>query len=238
MEYKAYSFDLDDNLLKLPTKIYLKDKSGKTKAFSTLEFERIRPNLEELNLKVTKDSFKDFFDDKKFLIDINKATKAGSFKNLEKCVTKHASIFAIITARGHAPKALKKGLKQAILKNISKTQLEKFHKTFSEKYKIKSKTIEESLDKYLDLCKFYPTNNPEIKKKFGSTDTSELKSLAFEEFQKYIKKYVAKNFGEKTEVKIGFSDDSMSHLKKMVNNILKKHGLFFYRTGDDGKSLY
>mgnify|MGYP000557168914 CR=1 FL=1 len=40
MEYKAYSFDLDDNLLKIPTLVYLKDKDNNIKEFSTLEFEK------------------------------------------------------------------------------------------------------------------------------------------------------------------------------------------------------
>jgi hypothetical protein len=237
MEYKAYSFDLDDNLLKLPTVIYLKADGGNIKEFTTHEFEKIRPDLDKLKLELTEDSFRGCRDDDQFLIDIEKATKAGSWENLVNCVVQHASIFAIITARGHSPLAIRRGLKKAIIKHITEEQLEKFSRKFSERYslKIDGKDQEEILDDYLDLCKFYPVTNHEIKEILGSEEVSELKALAFEDFQKYIRKHVADNFGEKTVVKIGFSDDSIVHLKKMVNATLKKHGLFFYQTDDDGK---
>ncbi|MBT6690554.1 hypothetical protein HN903_01855 [archaeon] len=240
MEYKAYSFDLDDNLLKLPTLIYLENKDKEQVKLSTLEFEKIRPNLKKLNLKITTESFKDFCEDSQFLIDINKATKAGSWGNLVNCIVHHASIFAIITARGHSPEAIKKGIKLTIEKYIPKSQLKKFSETFSMKYnlQLEDKSREEILDIYLDLCKFYPVNNKNIKEKLKAEDVGELKSLAFEDFQNYITKYVKEKFGEETKVKIGFSDDSIFHLNKMVNNILKKHGLFFYQTNDEGKNNF
>jgi len=240
MEYKAYSFDLDDNLLKLPTEISLKQPTGKILKISTLEFEKIRSSLKKLNLEIIPKSFEDFRSDEQFLIDINKSKKAGSWKNLENCIIQHTSIFAIITARGHTPKALKEGLKLAIIKNISKSQLQKFTQKFTTKYKIKSENLtqEEILDKYLNLCKFYPLNNPETIKKFKTKDLGELKALAFEDFQNYIKKHVRENFGKKIKVKIGFSDDSIFHLKKIISSILKKHGIFFYQTSDKGKTSF
>ncbi|MBT3405261.1 hypothetical protein HN832_04770 [archaeon] len=241
MEYKAYSFDLDDNLLKLPTKVFLEDAKGNLKEFSTLNFEKIRPQMKKLGFKTNSNSFKSFEDNKQFLKDIEKATLAGSWKNIETCLVKHASIFAIITARRHNPETLKQGIKRAILKNFSKEQLEKFSKKFIEKYSIKKignqKFSEKILDQYLELCKFYPVNNPEIKKQFNSEDTSELKSFAFADFQKYINNHVKENFGAETKIKIGFSDDSITHLNKMINEILKEHGLFFYQTKNKGKTL-
>lgn len=238
MEYKAYSFDLDDNLLKLPTLIYLEDENGEEKEFTTHEYEKMRSSLEELKLKITENSFRSFREDKQFLTDIEKSTKAGSWRNLVNCITKHASIFAIITAREHSPDTIREGLRRMIIKHISKEELDKFVTKFSEKYGIQAegKTQEEILDIYLDLCKFYPVNNPKLREMFESTDVSELKSRAFEDFQSYIKEYVAEKFGKDTFVKIGFSDDSVLHLNRMINNILKKHGLFFYHTSDEGKS--
>jgi hypothetical protein len=240
MEYKAYSFDLDDNLLKLPTSVYLKNEKGEMQEFSTSEFEKIRPNLGKLNLEVTKDSYKSFLDDNQFMIDINNSTKAGSWRNLEKCIVKHSSIFSIITARGLSPLALRRGLKQIIIKNISKDNLEIFKDNFLEKYNIETEdnSIEKVLDIYLDLCRFYPVNNPEIKKRFGTEEMGELKSLAFEEFQGYVNLYVKEKFGEDTIVKIGFSDDSDSHLSKMISHVLQKQGLFFYKTDEEGANLF
>ncbi len=177
---------------------------------------------------------------KKFFVDISNSEKSGSWRNLEKCLTKHTSIFSIITARGHSIQTLKAGIKTAILKYISKENLKMFCSDFLEKYnvKVKDKSIGNVLDSYLELCRFYPCSNPEIREKFGCDDISELKSLAFEEFRDYITKYVKDNFGEDMGVKIGFSDDSRGHLNKMVNNILEKEGLFFYNTRDGKKWKY
>lgn len=240
MEYKAYSFDLDDNLLKLPTCVYLKDENGEIREFSTFDFEKIRLRLDELNLEITDDSFKGFLNDEQFIIDINNSTKAGSWRNLEKCIVKHTSLFAIITARGHSPSILKKGLKQAIMNNISRESLEIFVGKFLEKYDVSvdDESIEGVLDAYLDLCRFYPVKNNEMLERFGSDDVGELKFLAFEEFREYVKAHVRDNFGENVKVKIGFSDDSDSHLNKMVNNFLEKNGLFFYKTEGEGKTKY
>ncbi len=87
----------------------------------------------------------------------------------------------------------------------------------------------------MNLCNFYPVNNNSIKNKFKIQDIGELKALAFEDFQNYIKKYVKEKFEKNTKIKIGFSDDSIFHLKKIISNILKKHGIFFYQTTDKGK---
>jgi hypothetical protein len=240
MEYKAYSFDLDDNLLKLPTVVYLENEKGEQKEFSTSEFEKVRNKLNELNLSLIENSFSNFSDDEQFFNDLENSEEAGSWRNLINCISKHANIFAIITARRHPSDVIKKGLKNEVLKRISKEELLNFRKIFSEKfnYLIKDETDEELLEIYFGYCKFYPVNNPEIKNKFGSNlNTSELKYLAFQEFQLYVNDHVKKMFGEKCKVKIGFSDDSVIHLKTMINNVLKKHGLFFYQTNDGGKSL-
>lgn len=234
MEYKAYSFDLDDNLLKLPTKVLLK-KQGEIIEFTTLDFEEIRPNLKELGFEIFPQSFSGFLNNEQLLEDIDNSTKAGSWKNLENCVVHHSSVFAIITSRGHSPEALKKAIKKAILKNFSKEQLDTFANNFKEKYKIKENGPENLLDIYLDFCKFYPVNNPIIQEKFNSKETSELKSFCFKEFQNYVKEFVKKNFGDDIQIKIGFSDDSLFHLHKMINDILKENGLFFYQTKEQGK---
>jgi hypothetical protein len=235
MEYKAYSFDLDDNLLKLPTKVLLKNKDQKIVELTTLEFEEIRPNLKELGFEILPSSFSGFLNNEQFLEEIEKSTKAGSWKNLENCIIHHSSIFAIITSRGHDPETLKKAIKLAILKNFSKEQLETFSKNFKEKYNLNEDNQEKLLDIYLGFCKFYPVNNPLIQEKFNSKDTSELKSFCFKEFQSYVKEFVKNNFGEEVNVKIGFSDDSLAHLNKMINDILKENGLFFYQTKEEGK---
>lgn len=241
MEYKAYSFDLDDNLLKIPTSVYLKDKDDNIKEFSTLEFEKIRGDLEKLQLREFSDSFSGFLSDEQFFSDLKKSEIAGSWRNLVNCVTKYASIFAIITARGNSKESLREGIKLSILKRFKEKDWDNFRTAFEQKISknAKEKTNKELLDIYLDLCKFYPVNNKEIKKEFGDNlGTSELKAVAFEKFQEYVNLYVKEKFGDKCKIKIGFSDDSLLHLRSIVNSVLKKHGLFFYQTKDTGKESF
>ncbi|MBT7705884.1 hypothetical protein HN747_00390 [archaeon] len=240
MEYKAYSFDLDDNLLKMPTKIYLEDSEGIKQAYSTLDFEKIRTRLDELGLKIIDESFASFEDDEQFMKDLGEATEAGSWGNLVNCVVKHASIFAIITARGHAPETLKEGMKKIILERLSLEQLDKFKLKFSERTGTDygSKTHEEVLGIYLNLCKFYPVSHSSIKEEFGhDKSTGMLKAATFQEFRNYIHKYVKDNHGEDVEIKVGFSDDSIANLSSIVNEMLKQHGLFFYHTKENSKKM-
>lgn len=247
MKYKAYSFDLDDNLLTLPTKVILGTLDGGTKEFSTHEYERIKPDMKKLGYKLIDSSFEKFSADSQFLEDIIHAKKAGSWQNLVNCIAHHASIFAIITARGHSPEIIRQGLRKVILESFTEDQLEEFSKKFQTKYKIQANSPEEALDKHLDLCKFYPLDNTKMKsllgskemvemKHLGPDEMAELKYLAFKDFQTYINKYVKEKFGEDTEITIGFSDDSIVNLKRMMNEILNSHGLFLYQTTENGKN--
>ena len=243
MEYKAYSFDLDDNLLRLPTLVYLLDKDGKEISLPTYEYEKIRDTLSDEGYSLYEKSFDDFIDDDRFLLDIEDSVEAGSWKNLVKCICKHGSIFSIITARGHSPEALRQGLKGQILKRFNEENISDFKKRLAENFSVnvENKSNEDLLDIYLDFCRFYPITYPEIKKRLNGVKNlsdSELKYVAFQDFQKYVNDFVKEKYGSDCEVKIGFSDDSIIHLKTMINNILKSHGLFFYQTSDEGKSLF
>jgi hypothetical protein len=238
MEYKAYSFDLDDNLVKMPTKVSLKDASGEIKFFATLEFEKIRSKMEELGLKLHENSFMAFRDDEQFFRDLEFAEIAGSWENLVNCVAYHANIFSIITARGHHPQTLKAGIKKIIINNFSEEQIEKFKIKFAEKfmYDTGEMTIDEILDIYLSFCKFYPVTHSLIREEFGKDKTvGELKAATFGKFREYVYTFVKEKFGDDVEIKIGFSDDSADNLSNIVNDTLKKQGLFFYHTKENSK---
>lgn len=241
MEYKAYSFDLDDNLLVLPTKVILTNNQGNKKLISTKKFEKIRYTLKEKELKITNETFKNFENDENFLEDIKKGKEAGSWKYLIECITKHASIFSIITARGHSPEIIKLGLKEKLLETLSKEQLNQFKRRFKLNYKgnLKNKTIEEIFDIYLKTCRFYPCNHPTIKNKYGDKkNVSELKAILFRDFRKYLQDYVKTNIGDNINIKMGFSDDSLAHLGSVANSVLKDYGFFFFHGKENGISEF
>ena len=239
MEYKAYSFDLDDNLLILPTRVVLETRAGKKEEYNTKDFEEIRNKLEELKLKVIPETFKNFGDDEQFLKDMKASKKAGSWPYLIECIVNHASIFAIITARGHSPEILKEGLKRKLLEELTKEQLKEFVEAFKEKFKddVTNKSAEEIFEIYLNHCRFYPTTYPPLKEKYGKDKAvSDIKAIVFREFRKYLVKHTEETFKEKVDLKIGFSDDSTAHLSSIANSVLKDYGFFFFQTKETGVS--
>ena len=80
---KYYAFDWDDNLMFMPTKIYLKDDEGKSVGMSTEDFAEYRTKIGEEDFEYEghnivgfdDDPFKDFrvTGDEKFLRDSMKA---------------------------------------------------------------------------------------------------------------------------------------------------------------------
>ena len=91
-ELKYYAFDWDDNLMFMPTKIYLKDDKGKSVGMSTEDFAEHRTDIGKKDFKYEghtivdfdKEPFRDFrvTGDKKFLEDSMKAPTGASFENI------------------------------------------------------------------------------------------------------------------------------------------------------------
>jgi len=113
---RAYSFDWDDNILFMPTRIYLEKKVGKgwvPVSFSTEEFRGIRKLIGDKFRYVNNDpleSFKDFRNYDSFIRDTREAIKKKSYgPSFDKFIEalSYASDFSIITARGNPPQAIK-----------------------------------------------------------------------------------------------------------------------------------
>lgn len=123
-----YSFDWDDNILYMPTVIHMDKLEGEkwipvdvsTKDFAEVRFKedyRIRNNNPD-------DAFSDFRDDKNpniFIEDIKKVifdpkSHGPSWNDFIECLT-NATLFSIITARGHESVTLRRGV-EFIIDNI------------------------------------------------------------------------------------------------------------------------
>jgi hypothetical protein len=84
---KYYAFDWDDNLMYMPTKIYLKDEDGNSVGMSTEDFAEYRSEVGKEPFEYEghtivgfdDDAFRDFkvTGDKKFLVDAMKAPTGG-----------------------------------------------------------------------------------------------------------------------------------------------------------------
>jgi hypothetical protein len=214
---KYYAFDWDDNLLFMPTKIYLKD-GDETIEIGTEEFANIRTKIGKpgpyKNYSYLPDdaSFRNFREEgnEQFLADVESGPKvAPAWKDFIECLNT-ASIFAIITARGHNPEILEQAVKILIDKNyqgISQSKIEKSLERYAELLDEPVMTIEE----YLNKCHFYPVSHGI---QSGAASPQELKAQRLEDFKKYVYGLNQKMKQHAVAVpKLGFSDDDRANFE-------------------------
>ena len=123
---KYYSFDWDDNLMYMPTKIYLLNDKGNKVGMTTKDFAEFRDMVGKKLFKYNghtivgpaKDAYIEFgvnYDDQ-FLIDVMVSPTGPVWDDFVEAIN-NGSIFSIITARGHTPSAIKQGIYKLIKSN-------------------------------------------------------------------------------------------------------------------------
>lgn len=238
-DMKYYAFDWDDNIVHMPTKIILKTSEGEEIGMSTDDFANYRHEIGkgefDYNGKTVvgyaENPFRNFRveGDEQFLKDVTKAKVGPAFEDFRESIN-NGSIFSIITARGHNPNTLKKGVLKYINSNfqgISKKELVKNLRKFRTFADENDLTDDELVQSYLELCRFYPVSFGDDK---GAENPELAKVMAMDEFVSYIrgmaallnkKAYIKKDIGNKFSPKIpkiGFSDDDLRNVEMM-----KKH---------------
>lgn len=254
---KYYAFDWDDNLMFMPTKIYLKDKEGKSVGMSTEDFAEYRTQIGKDDFEYEghtivdfdKDPFRDFrvTGDKKFLKDSKTAKIGPAWSDFVEAINK-GSIFSIITARGHTPSIIKKAVYDLIKKNahgIDSNKLAKNLLKYRELADEDKLTKDQLIKTYLDMCRFYPVSFGEG----SATNPEQGKIDAMEEFIRYVK-LMSHNLQKKAFMKnkisnyftpfVGFSDDDVRNVEKMKSHFEKKDDniLQTYLTAGGEKKLY
>lgn len=250
MELKSYIFDWDDNILHMNTKINMEkkvDDSWVPVEVSTSEFTKVRNNKnyriplknDEPNFNLAYSNFRDNGPkgDDVFLEDcidaIDNLNVGPSYLAFKKCIIT-ASPFAVVTARGHEPETLKKGVQYFI--DTQFTLLEKKimldnMKIFTEMLTKKEKNNEDLIKNYLNNCEFigvssdYFINSIEDKDipdghTFEPKNTELGKIIAVEKFSKKCINF-GSSLGDKlTKIKIGFSDDDLGNVN-VITKVFK-----------------
>jgi hypothetical protein len=254
---KYYAFDWDDNLMFMPTKIYLKDDKGKSVGMSTEDFAEYRTKIgnEDFDYEghtivdFDKDPFKDFgvTGDKKFLEDSSKSETGPAWDDFVEAIN-NGSIFSIVTARGHTPSIIKKAVYNLIKKNahgINSNELVKNLLKYRDLADEDKLTKDDLIRSYLDMCRFYPVSFGEG----SATNPEQGKINAMEEFVRYVK-LMSHNLQKKAFMKnkisnyftpfIGFSDDDVRNVEKIKSHFEKKDDniLQTYLTSGGEKKLY
>ena len=254
-DMKYYSFDWDDNIMIMPTKIILKDENGNEVGMSTEDFAEYRTEIgknpfEYKGKKIVgfaEEPFRYFGvkGDKQFIVDSLTAKLGPAWGDFVEAIN-NGSIFSIITARGHTPEVLKESVYNLIVSNIGGISskelvknLEKY-RDLADKEDISSR---EMIREYLDMCRFYPVSYGEG----SATNPEEGKVKSMKEFINYVKE-VSSTIQKKAFLKnkisnrfiptIGFSDDDVRNLEKMKQHFEKEPILKTYSTAGGKKKIY
>ena len=252
---KYYAFDWDDNLMYMPTEIYLKDDKGKSVGMSTEDFAEYRTEIGvdpfeykgHTIVEFDEDAFRDFrvTGDKKFLSDSMKAPIGPAWNDFVEAVN-NGSIFSIITARGHTPSVLKRAVYNLINSNkhgLNKKEIVKNLKKYRELADEDELSDDELIRVYLDMCRFHPVSFGEG----SAANPEELKVIAMKEFMTYVQN-LSRQLQEKAFMKnkisnyfipyVGFSDDDLRNVQTMRKHFTDKDDLKIYHTSKEGKTSY
>ncbi len=229
-DLKYYAFDWDDNIVFMPTEIMLLDNEGNEVGMSTHAFAKYRekigkeefPYEGKIIVGYADSPFRNFRvqGDAQFLRDILSAKLGPSFQDFKECV-EGASLFSIITARGHTPSVLQEACRIYILSGFSGIETEKVIssiKKYNELYGTSNEmSPQELVDDYLKKCKFYPVS-------FGTgseANPEKLKVEALKEFIDYVNeeaKRIRKHAVKGSKIQIGFSDDDKKNIETMITH--------------------
>ena len=261
-ELHYYALDWDDNILHMPTKILMDQKVGeewKPVEVSTAKFAEVRNDKENYRIRNNDpvQAFCEFRDTgsrgaEAFPEDVKTAVASKSFapswEAFVKCLSEGA-IFAIITARGHEPDSIRKGVEFVIDEVLSKMpsinpgyslademyqHLKKFQLAFridtsdDEKQLKGLPSQNELVKKYLDSCSFFGVSSPSFAKEFGEANASNpevAKEIALDYFVERCNDF-GKSIGAKA-VSVGFSDDdpkNVEHVDKFFKEKLPNMG--------------
>ena len=228
---KVYSFDWDDNILNMPTRIHLDYSVNGLMwvpvSVSTEQFRSIRHKIgtefRYLNDDI-KQSFKDFRDYDAFVRDVKEALNYRSYGpsfNKFKEALISGSDFSIITARSNSPQAIKDGIRLVIEKTIN----------WDEKKEMEKNLNGLSIEEYLNLQDYHPVSSEEFLNKFdlniSGTNPEKGKKVAFKSFVEKVVKQIGgiRNNSDFEGISVGFSDDDEGNVKtieKLIEDELQK----------------
>jgi hypothetical protein len=254
---KYYAFDWDDNLMFMPTKIYLKDDEGNSVGMSTEDFAEYRTDVGKepfeyeghTIVSFDKEPFRDFgvLGDKQFLKDAMSSPTGPAWNDFVEAIN-NGSIFAIVTARGHTPSMLKEAVYRLIKQNkygLDSNQLAKNLLKYRDLADEEKLSKDQLIRSYLDMCRFHPVSFGEG----SATNPEQGKINAMEEFVSYVRN-LSHSLQQKAFMKnkisnyftpfIGFSDDDVRNVETMKKHFDKKEDniLKTYLTAGGQKKLY
>ncbi len=252
---RYWAFDWDDNILDMPTKILMDQKvvnSWKPIEVSTAEFAQVRNDVENYQIRngSIQEAFSEFRDNgvrgkEAFIEDVIKCISVNhfgpAFENFLSCLSE-GGIFSIITARGHEPESIKRGV-EYIIDNVLTQRpgsisgmtmademfqnLKKFKYWFEgdgvDQYKLSGKPSSNSLVReYLNHCDYFGVSSDSFAKKFSggsvqAPEESKKQALIYSINKCYeYAKQLEEIMNRPVRVTYGMSDDDPKTSKAII----------------------
>jgi len=236
-DLKYYVFDWDDNILHMPTKIYLERRTDdgewvphavSTAVFSIIRTDSDRYRPENADWELACRDFRDGKSDTEnvFLRHTREAIDrvvdgelrpAPSFLRFKKALIE-GRLFAIVTARGHAPTVIRTGVEYFIERVLSRDEKQEMLRNLRG-YLVcfvpdrDCGNDEDVLDYYLRHNRYHGIRSSEFKdlmKQHGRAgdDTEAGKQFAIRDFVRHILQ-ITRERELKSPISIGFSDDDV-----------------------------
>tara|TARA_R110001583_G_scaffold4356_6_gene25341 strand:+ start:4419 stop:5201 length:783 start_codon:yes stop_codon:yes gene_type:complete len=242
---RAYSFDWDDNILHMPTMVYMEKKDGdgwKKVRISTGEYAEIKDSPEyRYPGNELRNAFIEFDDDELFLDNVQESISnkdfAPSFNDFKEALLQGKTI-SIITARPTSPEALKKGILLIIEEVFSDEEKGEMVESIEDNYDFTG-SDDDIINKYIESNYYYPVSFRD-----RDIDITKAKGEALDNFVKNVKLSFERMDTEKyNQMAIGFSDDDIDNIKEVVNKIEKELSkehpeikFYVYDTSEKGKN--
>lgn len=234
-DLKYYIFDWDDNILHMPTHIHLEKRNAQGEwvphSVSTAAFSVIRADQETYRPPKGdwEAAFRDFRDidgdnenvllrDTKTAIDrvVNEGEKAGpSFEKFRTTLVE-GRLFAIVTARGHSPAAIRQAVEyfiETVLtpdeKQVMLRNLRGYLACFAPDHNMTHDA--DVMTYYLNHNKYHGVMSPHFKAMMGqppgsSPNTEAGKQFAIKDFVEHVIE-ITRASGLTNPISVGFSDD-------------------------------
>lgn len=218
LNLRYYIFDWDDNVVHMPTRIWMEDvETGSPVPLSTADYARRR---NDASLRHAENAFREFRDETgDFESDLAKAMagetwKGPAFYAFKQAVT-GGRLFAIVTARGHAAETMRRGIESFINKVLSDVEKKDMYDNLRKFNELASLTSCEGrlLQDYLRVCEFIGVSHPDFVKRTGLTAIEENKKAAIRMFVKDRVEFARKTYGSRvTAMSFGMSDDDRKNV--------------------------
>ncbi len=249
-DLKYYIFDWDDNILHMPTYIHLERKLANgtwvphlvsTALFSVIRNDTVHYRPPNGDWEAAFVEFRDFTDntESKFLSDARTSitrTLDGqekippSFNTFRKTLVE-GRFFAIVTARGHKPETLRKGVEMFIEKILTPEEIKEmvwnlrgYIVAYQGTDRNNNMTDDEVVADYLSECRYHAVTNPDfinLVKASAMPDPNRSetrKQFAILDFLEHLFNMV-ELLGQRKPISVGFSDDDPGNVAAVANFI-------------------